>query len=262
MSIIRKAPAGDATIPAGQGTPRTPAAPDARARRVPTTRQAPTTRQVLSAGLVVALLAAGGVVVGAQLRQSPAAQAQAPAAPNQRMVRAEAVLRDTTGKEVGKVRFVGFEGNEGPVRVSVTASGLPPGFHGFHLHARALCDRPSFAGAGGHLNPDPAKAHPGHAGDMPSLFVAGDGSARASFMTDSFNFVQLRDADGSAVIVHAAADNFANIPGRYRSAAPAAPPAGPDAETLETGDAGGRIACGLVPPDPSAAPVPAVRQLL
>ena len=48
---------------------------------------------------------------------------------------------------------------------------------------------------------------------------------------------QLRDADGSALIVHAGPDNFANIPPRYGT---------PDADTLATGDSGARAACGVV----------------
>jgi superoxide dismutase, Cu-Zn family len=55
--------------------------------------------------------------------------------------------------------------------------------------------------------------------------------------TDRFSIADLRDADGSAVMVHSGADNFANIPARY---------GGPDQETLSTGDAGSRLACGVV----------------
>ena len=50
---------------------------------------------------------------------------------------------------------------------------------------------------------------------MPSLLVNADGTASAAFETDRFTIRQLRDADGSAVMVHAGPDNFANIPPRY-----------------------------------------------
>jgi Cu-Zn family superoxide dismutase len=53
----------------------------------------------------------------------------------------------------------------------------------------------------------------------------------------------LFDLDGSAVIVHADSDNYANIPDRYRSSNGQP---GPDAETLEAGDSGSRVACGVV----------------
>ena len=49
---------------------------------------------------------------------------------------------------------------------------------------------------------------------------------------------ELFDGDGSALIVHALPDNYANIPSRYAAA--------PDAMTLSTGDAGGRLACGVI----------------
>ena len=55
---------------------------------------------------------------------------------------------------------------------------------------------------------------------------------------------ELLDADGSAVVLHAGRDNFANIPAAYSSGEP--PVAGPNAATLGTGDAGGRFACGVV----------------
>lgn len=92
--------------------------------------------------------------------------------------------------------------------------------------------------AGPHLNPAGA-GHPGHAGDMPGLLVTSDGTAQARFTTDRFSLPDLRDADGSAVIVHALPDNHANIPQeRYDP--------DPDTMTLATGDSGARIACGLV----------------
>jgi superoxide dismutase, Cu-Zn family len=79
--------------------------------------------------------------------------------------------------------------------------------------------------------------HGAHAGDLPSLLVTEDGEATLATATDRFSIADLRDADGSAVMVHSGADNFANIPARY---------GGPDQETLSTGDAGSRLACGVV----------------
>jgi Cu-Zn family superoxide dismutase len=160
-------------------------------------------------------------------------------------VDARAVLVDANGATVGKVRF---DLARGHTRVDVTASGLAPGFHGFHVHTTGVCDASSgFASAGGHWNPAGA-SHAGHAGDMPPLLVNADGTAEATFETDRFTPVQLLDADGSAVIVHAGADNFANIPARYHSHVPDASSTtfGPDATTLGNGDSGARTACGLV----------------
>jgi Cu-Zn family superoxide dismutase len=66
----------------------------------------------------------------------------------------------------------------------------------------------------------------------------------ARFETDRYTVDQLFDADGSAFIVHAAADNYANIPTQYSAVGVL----GPDAATLATGDAGGGTACGVITP--------------
>jgi len=79
---------------------------------------------------------------------------------------------------------------------------------------------------------------------MPSMLVTSDGRAFASFATDRFTLADLRAGDGSAVMVHADEDNFANIPdARYDSATGGLVP---DAMTLLTGDAGARAACGVI----------------
>lgn len=146
---------------------------------------------------------------------------------------AEAKLYDTNGNQVGKARLTQEEGR---VAVHVRVHDLPPGFHGFHVHAVGECN-PPFTSAGGHFDLD-ARTHRDHSGDLPVLLVNSDGTANAKVNTDRFVVADLFDADGSAMIIHASPDNYANIPNRYV--------AEPDATTLATGDAGGRIACGVV----------------
>ena len=148
-------------------------------------------------------------------------------------------LHDAAGENVGFVRLTRQGGN---VVVRGEATGLAPGFHGFHVHAVGECLAP-FASAGGHYNPG-GVGHGSHAGDMPSLLVLDDGTAQIQFATDNFSIEELFDADGSAIIVHAAPDNFANIPTRYQSMTEGV--LGPDSATLATGDAGARVACGVV----------------
>ena len=109
------------------------------------------------------------------------------------------------------------------------------------MHAIGQCVAP-FTSAGGHYNPGGAGR--AHAGDMPSLLVLDDGTAQAQFATDNFTIDELYDADRSAIIVHAAPDNFANIPTRYQSTTEGT--FGPDSATLATGDAGAQVACGVV----------------
>ena len=160
------------------------------------------------------------------------------------------------GDHHGKAESVVLRGVDGTVlgRVSMRQSGhtivvrgwarsLTPGFHGFHVHTTGLCDgSTSFTTAGGHYTGGNDTTHGDHAGDMPSLLVTDQGKAYLEFVTDRFTLDDLRDADGSAVMVHAGRDNFANIPSRYLAAGVP----GPDATTLRTGDAGDRVACGVI----------------
>lgn len=148
---------------------------------------------------------------------------------------AGARLYSASGQAVGTVNFV--EQRDGKVHVRVRVNDLPPGFHGFHIHSVGQCT-PPFTSAGGHFA-FPGQVHNDHAGDLPVLLVNADGTAQTRFTTDRFALQNLFDADGSALIIHANRDNYANIPtDRYDP--------DPDAITLATGDAGGRIACGVI----------------
>jgi superoxide dismutase, Cu-Zn family len=153
---------------------------------------------------------------------------------------AQAQLRDQAGQVVGVVKLMQEE--EGKVLVRAVTHDLTPGFHGFHVHAVGECV-PPFTSAGGHYNPG-GTAHGAHAGDLPSLLVGADGTGELRFKTDRFSVAALLDADGSAIIVHANPDNFAHIPSRYYSHTEGT--FGPDSVTLATGDAGARVACGVV----------------
>jgi Cu-Zn family superoxide dismutase len=160
---------------------------------------------------------------------------------------AKAVVHDVSGASLGTVTLqpVGTK-----LRVSGRLTRLTPGFHGFHIHSVGICDPNAtdptgtvvpFASAGGHLNPAGA-THGHHAGDLPLLYVSADGVSSALVDSDSATFAAIFDADGAAVIVHANPDNYANIPPRYSAAGVP----GPDTATLATGDAGGRVACGVI----------------
>lgn len=181
--------------------------------------------------------------------EAPATEDVAAAAPGSAAEDADeltARLVDAGGAEVGTVTL--SEDDEG-TQVSVEATGLPPGFHGFHVHAVGVCEPDSvspadpsmtgdFLSAGGHLGAAEAD-HGQHAGDLPVLYVGQSGSGDLTAVTDALALADLTDDDGSAVMVHAGPDNYANVPERYA-------PAGPDEMTRNTGDAGGRIACGVV----------------
>jgi Cu-Zn family superoxide dismutase len=158
-----------------------------------------------------------------------------------------ATLKNAEGKDVGSLR-VEDEGRH-RTKLTVTARGLRPGYHGFHIHKKGVCDPRSrdpatgspFFSAGPHFDLG-EHSHPQHSGDLPPLLVAAGGTGSATVVTDRFRVSQLLDHDGSAIVVHALPDNQANIPARYtESGRP-----GPDAESRKTGDSGARIACGVI----------------
>lgn len=169
---------------------------------------------------------------------------------------ATAELRDAAGAVVG---HVAFEDEDGATHVAVRIERLAaaPGHHGFHIHANddpgngQGCDADPdaapetwFTAVDGHLHAE-GEVHGNHRGDMPSLLVTANGAVAATFVTDRFTVADLADA---AVVVHAGADNFGNVPfgpggDQYLPNTAAALET-----TAATGNAGPRIACGLVTP--------------
>ena len=159
---------------------------------------------------------------------------------------AVAVVGNQAGATMGAITFTTIPG--GRVQVDAALSGLAPfsELHGFHVHTNGACSGDFVASAGGHWNPSGA-AHGDHAGDLPVLWADAAGNVRASYTVDSFTVDQLlTDAGGVSVIVHGGRDNLANIPARYTASGAAA--SGPDATTNGTGDAGGRVGCGVIQP--------------
>lgn len=162
---------------------------------------------------------------------------------------ATADLMDADDTAVGHVEFYD---RDGQTEVIAVAEDFDPGFYGFHLHAIGECEPDSadpddpentgdFMSAGGHLPADDAEDHPDHAGDMPVLLVNEDGTATMAFRTDRVDeSLLMDDDDGTAVMVHSDPDNYAQVPERYLD------DENPDQDTLDTGDAGDRLACGVI----------------
>jgi Cu-Zn family superoxide dismutase len=144
---------------------------------------------------------------------------------------AKAALQSADGKEAGSVTLTQTPSG---VLLSLTVKGLPPGEHAFHVHAVGKCEAP-FTSAGGHFNPGNKKhgllaAEGAHAGDMPNLHIPASGDLTIEVHNPMITLEKgkpnsLFDADGSAVIIHAGKDDYKSDP---------------------TGEAGGRIACGVV----------------
>ena len=144
---------------------------------------------------------------------------------------AKAALQTADGKDAGSVTLTQTPSG---VLLALTVKGLPPGEHAFHVHEVGKCEAP-FTSAGGHFNPDKKKhglmvAEGAHAGDMPNLHIPASGELavevhNAAITLEKGKPNSLFDADGSAVIIHAGKDDYKSDP---------------------TGEAGGRIACGVV----------------
>ena len=164
-----------------------------------------------------------------------------------------AQLKSANGTTVATAD-IEFAGGFATVTVSTTAPGqLAPGFHGLHIHSVGKCEANSvaptggapgdFNSAGGHFQKAGHTGHPAN-GDLTSLQVRQDGTAKLVTTTDAFTAEDLLDGAKTAIIIHEKADNFANIPLERYQQVNGNPP--PDETTLATGDAGKRVACGVI----------------
>lgn len=170
---------------------------------------------------------------------------------------ASTTLRLADGSAVGRVALLGDAGTVTEVRVTVQ---LPPqvpaaGFHGFHVHANndpangsgCLADpgQPAttwFVSADGHLA-DTGQTHGAHAGDLPPLLFTQGGRAYSVSITDR---AAVADLVGRAVVLHAGPDNLGNIPLGTGPTQYTANSAEATALTGRTGNAGNRLACGVI----------------
>ena len=142
---------------------------------------------------------------------------------------AAAALVTPAGLPVGRATVTEVAGG---LRVTLDARGLTPGNHGAHLHTVGRCDAPDFASAGPHWNPAATKhgtmnPQGPHAGDLPNLVVGSDGRGTLGVALAGATLDGLLDADGAAIVVHAAPDDLMTDP---------------------SGNSGGRIACGVFRP--------------
>lgn len=155
--------------------------------------------------------------------EEPVEEAAPVAAP---VLTASADLMTADGKNAGTVTATALDGAVG---ILLNVSGIAPGEHGVHVHMTGACEAPGFESAGGHWNPSGAahglEGEPGqHAGDMPNLTVAADGTGTLEYTLVGGGFTQMMDGDGAAFVVHEDAD---------------------DQVTDPSGNSGARIACGV-----------------
>jgi superoxide dismutase, Cu-Zn family len=144
---------------------------------------------------------------------------------------AKAALKDAKSQDVGVASFTQTQAG---VLIRLSVRSMPGGEHAFHIHAVGKCEPPDFASAGGHFNPTSAHhgvmSGPGHAGDMPNLHIPADGSLEVEVLNTAVTFDKDKPNSvfhpgGTSVVIHAGKDDYASDP---------------------AGNAGGRIACGVV----------------
>lgn len=151
---------------------------------------------------------------------------------------AMATFMDAAGAEVGSVTIT--QGN-GSVTITGELTGQTAGEHGFHFHENGNCDGASkFESAGKHFNPTDHKhglENPDgpHAGDLPNVSAADDGTVAVDLTTDMISLTEgdptyVFDADGTALVIHAAADDNVTDP---------------------SGNSGDRVACAVIEAAPA-----------
>ena len=146
-----------------------------------------------------------------------------------------AVHVDVIGLDGGSRGMVMLQDSPTGVLITTDLKGLPAGDHGFHFHQKGACEvSGKFASAGDHFAAGGAKhgllvqGGP-HGGDMPNQHVGPDGLLKTQILNTGVTLAaglkSLRDADGSALVIHSDADDYKSQP---------------------SGAAGGRIACGVI----------------
>jgi Cu-Zn family superoxide dismutase len=140
-------------------------------------------------------------------------------------------LKDAGGKDVGSAALMQTPAG---VLIKLSVNGLPAGEHAFHVHGVGKCE-PPFTSAGGHFNPGGKKhgmmaADGHHAGDLPNLHIPANGELvvevlNAAVTLEKVKANSLFGPQGTSLIIHAGKDDYKTDP---------------------TGEAGGRIACGVV----------------
>jgi superoxide dismutase, Cu-Zn family len=147
---------------------------------------------------------------------------------------ATAIMYDISGAPIGTAQI--WQESSGLVNVEIASISLPPGTHGIHFHQVARCEggATAFSTAGAHYNPlgrEHGLQNPNgpHAGDAPNIVIPASGMGQVAFSTNRVTLtpgaLTLFDADGSAIVIHANADDQISQP---------------------AGNSGARIACGVV----------------
>lgn len=188
------------------------------------------TPRLLAAPVAALAFMATSVCVHAQAEH---AHGHAPAAPG--TASSSMVHADVLGADGKKLGMVMLQETPAGVLVSADVKGIPAGDHGFHFHQKGICEPAAkFETAGGHFAGGDHQhgylvAKGPHGGDMPNQHVGADGVLKTQVLNTGVTLgvgsKSLFDPDGTALVIHANADDYSSQP---------------------SGNAGGRLACAVI----------------
>ena len=187
----------------------------------------------------VVLIAVAVAAISACSQESANTPTETPATLEAAAASIEVPLLRATAQGPGEsAGTVSITNSAGGAMFNLNLTGMPPGPHGFHVHAQGDCgpthegDHATPAGAaGGHWDPATTGRHAGpsgdgHLGDLPVLEIGADGHATQASLTAP-RITDIEQLRGHALMIHAGGDNYSDQP-------------------APLGGGGARIACGVI----------------